>query len=162
MMMLAVPLLWSISTTAIPVRDTVWWRTEGGNVIETTQPLDADCTLHLYTQDSDVNFAWSRHQPPRITISHQSWDFGKENYSVAAMRIGAVWLGGGNGTPSILTLRHDASLTIPLNEPVETLLPAADQITVGTPDAALTLALPHSKMAALLAALRRCRERLGR
>lgn len=159
-MVLAGALLWSGLMLVTKVTDTIWWSTGGGNVVQGDDTLDTNCTLHLYTADSDINFVWSRQQPPHLTVSHQGWRFSSAKYSVSALQIGTVWLGGGDGTPSTLTLLQDSSITMPLTGPVESLLPSAEQITVKLVDTSVSVKLPHGKLPALLAGLRRCRDSL--
>jgi hypothetical protein len=145
-----------------PVADTVWWNTNGGNVSEHRDSETATCSLRIDNDDGQFLFVWDRTLPTRVTVVRNDWKFQPDDIANIAMRVGNVWLSGGNGAPNIPAITGQSALMFIANQPLEDLLSSADEIAVNTPDTRFGILLIKSKMNDLLVALRKCRSAIGR
>jgi hypothetical protein len=159
--MLRLPILLS-GLLLTPVADTVWWNTNGGNVSERRDSETATCTLRIDNDDGQFRFAWDRELPARITVSNNDWKFQPDEIATVAMRIGNVWLAGGDGTPNIPAITGPSAFMFILNQPVDELLLSADEIAVNTADTRFGIILIRSKINDLIVALRKCRSAISR
>jgi hypothetical protein len=77
------------------------------------------------------------------------------------MRIGDVWLENGDGTPNITAMTARSALMIIPSQPVDDLLPAAEEIEIKTQDMRFEVRVTRGKMRGLLKALDKCRAAIG-
>jgi hypothetical protein len=142
---------------------TVWWRNSEGSVIERRSGENVDCRLHLGNEGSNVTFCQPQGQPSHLTVTHQGWNFTPDAFSLSAVQVGQVWLGGGSEADSrIMTLLHGDSAIMMLTDPISALLRSTDQITVKLNSETLSIPLTRSKVAALAVGLRKCLETIDR
>jgi hypothetical protein len=158
--MLTVPIfLWNLMVT--PVADTVWWHTSGGEVTQHSEQNIVNCTLTIENDQGKFAFVWNRDLPASIMVTQQVWQFPSDETMTVAMRIGDVWLEGGNGAPNMTAMTAKSALMVIPNQPFDYLLPSADEVVVRTPDAQFGILLLREKMTPLIAALHRCRAAIG-
>jgi hypothetical protein len=55
---LIIPILLSSSLLLVPAKDTVWWETAGGRVMEHQSDTDMSCSLMFYDDSGSVTFEW--------------------------------------------------------------------------------------------------------
>jgi hypothetical protein len=144
-----------------PVADTVWWHTDGGSVVQHSTDQTATCTLTISNDQGRFEFVWDRDLPTRLIVSRRDWRFSPDQITSVAMRIGNVWIGGGNGSPNIAAMTGPSALMLVMNQPVEPLLLAANEIVVTSGTTRFGIILLAAKVKALVAALRSCRARIG-
>jgi hypothetical protein len=149
------------SLLVTPVADTVWWRTNGGTVIQHIDATMQACTLTIENDAGQFAFVWDRGLPPHIMVAQPIWRFPPDQPTTVAMRIGNVWLENGNGRPNMTAVAAGSALMIIPAEPFDNLLSSANEIVVRTPDTQFGILLTREKMTPLLAALRNCRASIG-
>lgn len=145
-----------------PVADTVWWRTTGGSVIQHRERGQASCTLTLENESGRIEFVWEDSLPVHVTATQPDWMFSSNQLTTVSVRIGDVWLDGGDGSPNIMAMTGQSALMFVLNQPVGDLLRAARGVAVHTVDSRLEVTLDHRRMQDLAKRLGRCREVIGR
>jgi hypothetical protein len=142
----------------VPVKDTVWWNTTGGMVIEYRDGATKDCTLLLTNDSHTIRFAWQA-DGVSLTANDPAWQV-PEGKQPAAVQIGDVWLSKADSV-ALQVDGHNSTISYTIEQPIDELLRNADQITVKVAVGDLVLPLNHSKMAALLSAVQRCRKAIG-
>ncbi len=153
--LLKIPLLVS-SVLIASAADRVWWRTDGGAVIENRDGNAVTCTLTLNGNEGQFEFAWSNKLPPRAMVEQKSWSLPPGYMWSVAMRIGGTWLGHGDGTPNIPAMTGPASVQFLLNQPIDDMLLSARDIAIKTPDRAFDINLAPKKIRDLVDALHKC------
>jgi hypothetical protein len=145
------------ATDASAAADTVWWRTDGGTVTGHRDESGLTCTLTLTSPDGRIAFSWGGGLPRRVTAESDACHQEPERISQVALEIGGNWMAGGNGTPNITALTGPSGFMFVLNDPVESQLPDAREVTVVTPGDRLSIGMPAGRTKALLAGLDKCR-----
>jgi hypothetical protein len=140
----------------------VWWRTEGGTVIEHRDRDAVSCTLTLNSDEGQIAFTWGDNLPPRAIVERKNWSFPSGYMWNVAMRIGSNWLGNGDGEPNIPAMTGPTSIMFLLDQPIDDLLLSAPDVAVKTPDRTLDINLAPRKIRALVTALRKCSAFIGR
>ncbi len=142
--------------------DSVWWRTDGGDVSEHHDGSTITCTLQIYNSNGQFSLVWDNTLPTRVVVERHGWKFTPEQITSVALRLGPTWLEGGNGDPNISAMTGSSTFMLVLNQPIDTLLVAANEIVLKTPEAGFGITLIRSKMRALITALNKCRKGIGR
>lgn len=156
-MMFRLPLFLAGLMTILPVADTVWWSTPSGQVIEHKEGSIAECTLTLRDDYTTSYWVWRHDEPTHAMVRRGDWHFGDDAPLEIAMQIGPVWLGRGNGAPNLTALGRDTTVIFLVEQPIDDLLLAADQLTINVDKSTYSIRLQHAKMVSLILALRRCR-----
>lgn len=159
--MLMLPILLS-SLVLTPVKDELWWRTPGGEVTEHRDRTTADCTLRLDSDAGSLAFIWARTLPTRVVVEKPGWTIAPDRITTVAIRIGDVWLDGGDGTPNIPAMTGSSAVMLVLNRSIDTQLQTASDFTINAPDIRFGIRLTRLKMQALLTALDKCRQAIAR
>src|SRR5208283_292755 len=73
--LLIVPMLLSSMLFLTAVKDTVWWNTPGGEVMEHRDQAAASCSLMLYDDSGSVIFAWDDPGRTFVTAIDRNWQF---------------------------------------------------------------------------------------
>jgi hypothetical protein len=152
-----------IIATSSPVEcavETDWWRTSGAAVVEHRNRVgEAACSLFLYNNTDAAVVTWGKANIREISFYDNDWRFqGNQPISVA-VRLGETWLGGpaDQNPPHLIGYADQERLSVPVSEPMETLLRNATRISVQLADHETTIDVNRPKMPALLAAVERCR-----
>jgi hypothetical protein len=159
--MLKVAMLLSSLLVTPVATDTVWWRTGGGSVVQDSSGPVQKCTLTLEEGTTRFAFVWHRGLPPAIMASQTDWNVAPNTNIPVALRIGEVWLGHGNGAPNITAATGFAAVMIVPDQPLDSLLAAADTVALRAPATQFGVQMAPGKMAALVAAARKCRSYIG-
>jgi hypothetical protein len=159
---LILPLLISTSLLATPVKDTVWWDTPGGKVMEHRDQTAADCSLLLYDDNGSVTFEWRDPGKIQVTAINWNWQFPDNARTPVAMAFGEVWLTNHDGTAVLSAVGHGSSVTFTTDRPVDELLRPANRIAVRTTYDEMSIRLRSEKIGVLLSRLRNCRDVIGR
>ena len=146
----------------LPAKDTVWWDTPGGKVMEHRDQTAANCTLMLYDGDSSVTFAWDNPGRTMVIAINANWQFPDNRKMPIAMQLGDVWLSNGGGSVVIDAVGRGNAVTFSTVEPIDQLLRLADRIVVRIVGSDMSIGLRRGKMDALLSRLRLCRAATGR
>ena len=157
-----IPLLVSGVLLAMPVKDTVWWETPGGKVMEHRDANDVNCSLMLYDDAGSVTFDWDDPGRTLVTAINWSWQFPDAWNVPLAMRFGDAWLSNGGDSAVIDAVGHGNAVAFTTDQAVEDLLRPADQIAVRTRDGELSIHLRKDKLGVLLARTEACRHAIGR
>lgn len=153
-----VPLLLATSLLATPVKDTVWWNTQGGKVLEHRDRAGVTCSLSLYSDARSVTFTWVEPGGLLVTARDPDWQFPENRTMPAAIQVGGQWVGNRSGPAIMQAIGHGAAVNFALDAPIDTLLHAADHIAIRMPGEALSIPLNEAKMPQLLGQLQRCRD----
>lgn len=157
-----IPMLLSTSMLLVPVKDTVWWNSTAGQVMEHRDENGADCTLSFQADGSSVIFEWRGRGQPTVTVVNLNWQF-PDNWQVpVAMQVGDVWLSNGADSAVIDAIAHGNAVTFPVMQPVEPLLRSASQIEVRAKAGTLKVPLDPVKLPALLDHAQQCRDVIER
>jgi hypothetical protein len=97
--MLKVPVLLA-GLLAMPVADSVWWRVNGGSVVEHRDQASASCTLSIYNDQGRFAFVWDRSLPAHVMVTRQGWTLSADQITTVSMRIGDVWLAAATAHPT--------------------------------------------------------------
>ncbi|OYV34298.1 MAG: hypothetical protein B7Z80_21570 [Rhodospirillales bacterium 20-64-7] len=150
------------SVLLVPVKDTVWWNSTAGQVMEHRDENGANCTLTFQSDGSSVVFEWKSTSQPTVTVVNLDWQF-PDNWRVpVAMQVGDVWLSNGADSAVIDAVAHGNAITFPVLQPVEPLLAQAGNIEVRAKAGTLRMPLDHVKMEALLDHVQQCRDVITR
>jgi hypothetical protein len=136
--------------------DTVWWNSFAGSVVEHRDRDAVTCTLTLKDQQNQVTFAWSNRLPLRVVINSDVLRFPPDQLSQVAIRIGDIWLAGGDGEPNIPAMTASSGIMFILNESVRDMLLSARRIDIRAPDRSLAMKLRPAWTKDLIEATERC------
>jgi hypothetical protein len=140
-----------------------WWRTHGAAVVE--HPYGdggTACSLFFYSKEHAAVVTWEKVSIREISFYDSNWRF-QGVYSIpVAVRLGETWLGGPvhRNPPHLKASTERGRLSIPTNEPVESLLRNAERITVQLADREMSIDVDRHKMPRLLRAVNHCRAAL--
>jgi len=155
---LIIPLLISTSLSVLPVKDTVWWDTSGGKVLEHRDQTDVTCSLMLYDDNGSVTFQWDDPGRTTVTAININWQFPDDWKLPLAMRVGDVWLSDRGGSVVTEAVGHGSTVAFTTAQPLDDLLRPAHDIEIRTKDAYLSIAVRHDKIETLLSRARLCRD----
>jgi hypothetical protein len=155
---LIVPLLFSAALAALPVKDTVWWETAGGKVLEHRDQDDVSCSLMLYDGARSVTFEWDNPGRTTVTAIDPDWQFPDDWQLPIAVQVGDVWLTNHEGSVVTQAVGHGSAVAFTTDQAIDDLLRPADRIKVKTKNADMSIAVRHDKVATLLARAHKCRE----
>ena len=152
-----IPLLLTSSLLfGTPVKDTVWWNTEGGRVLEHRDGAVATCTLWLIDQDSRVAFTWAKGQPVSVAAISPALSMPSDSPRMpVSLQIGDAWL---NNAQPYDAVGFGTSLTFVIDQSIEAPLRGADHITIRSPTSDFSLHVNRTKIATLLDHVRQCRQ----
>jgi hypothetical protein len=149
--MISVPAMLGLGITLIASADTVWWRTEGGTVVELRDTRE--CILFLTDRDKShgVAFTWLL-DLERIGIQDDRLLLSDGQTAQMSVRIG--------NTPidDFVAVGTNGFASGVVTQSTEPLLRSADKITLRVNDIELQIAVNQSKMPALLTAVDKCRQ----
>jgi hypothetical protein len=159
---LFVPLLITGLLLATPVKDTVWWNTTGGTVMEHRDENGANCALTLQSDAGNVVFEWRDAGRVSVTAINWSWELPADWHLPVAIQIGDVWLSNGGNSAIIQGVSHGNSVTFPISQPVDALLRPAGQIQVQIKGSTLSIPLNRTRVSTLLDHAQQCRDVIKR
>jgi hypothetical protein len=149
---------------ATSAKQTEWWRTGGGAVIEhDSGDGRRECSLFLYDQRQATIVTWHADDRKEIVFNDASWQLPAHQIVPIAVRIGEAWLGDppDPGQPNLTASTDQQLVVVSVQQPIEDALRHATRITVTMPGRALSMAVNHRHMLRLLRAVRRCRATLA-
>ncbi len=150
------------SLLATPVKETVWWDTPGGRVMEHRDQTTASCSLTFYDEKGSVTFEWDRPGKVLVTATNGKWQFRDDRNTPVAMQVGNVWLSNHDASVVIEAVGHGNGIAFATDQAVVDLLQPADHIVVRTTKADMSIVLNRDKLGTLLTRLRKCRDATGR
>jgi hypothetical protein len=130
------------SLFVMPVKDTVWWETPGGQVTEHQDDSDRSCSLMLY---DDAGIDWD-------------WQFPDNWKMPVAIQLGDVWLSNRGDSAVIEAVGHGNAVAFATDRVADDLLRPADHIAVKTTNGEMSIKLNHAKVDVLLSRARKCRD----
>jgi hypothetical protein len=141
-----------------PVKDTVWWDTPGGKVMEHHDDTDTSCSLMFYDNSGSVTFDWA--DPGRVSITAINWDWQfPDNWKMpVAVQLGDVWLSNRGDSAVIEAVGHGNGVEFATDQQAGELLGPADHIAVRTTYGEMSIKLDHAKVGVLLSRARKCRD----
>lgn len=153
-----IPILLSSSLLIMPAKDTVWWETAGGRVMEHQSDTDMSCSLMFYDDSGSVTFEWV--DPGKILITAINWDWQfPDNWRMpVAMQLGDEWLSNSSASAVIEAVGHGNAVAFATEQAADDLLLPADHIAVRTTNGEMSIKLNHEKVSVLLSRARKCRE----
>ena len=157
-----IPLLLSASLSVIPVKDTVWWNSPGGIVMEHREGNTADCTLTFRGDNGIVVFHWDGMGGTSATVVDPDWQLPDDRPLPVAMQVGDVWLSNGANSAVIEGQGHGNVVTFPLAQTIESLLAPAQRIEVRVRAGTLSIVLNRAKIPTVLDRTRQCLEVIRR
>lgn len=156
-----IPLLLSGLFLSTPVKDTVWWNTTGGKVVEHKDDRGAACSLLLYDDNGGVSFEWDDANRIVVTATNWNWQL-PDNWTVpVAMRFGDVWLSNRGNSAVIEATSHGNAVVFTTDRPIEDLLRPAEAVFVKTGDGEMAIQVRREKIGALLSRAEQCRHAIG-
>jgi hypothetical protein len=150
------------SLLVTPVKDTVWWDTPGGKVMEHRDQADVSCSLLLYDGDASVTFEWADPGRTLVIAIDSRWQFPDGWTTPVAVKVGDVWLTDHSGSVAIDGVGRGSAVSFTTDQAVDDLLRPAERILVRTVGAETSIRLRPEKMRVLLDRLRKCRDGTGR
>jgi hypothetical protein len=141
-----------------PVKDTVWWNTQGGRVMEHRDDTDASCSLMLYDDAGSVTFEWDDPGRTSITAINTNWQFPDQWNVPLAMQFGEAWLNNGNDSAVIDGIGHGNAVVFTTEQAIDELLRPADHIEIRTRVGEMSIRVPREKLNTLLAQAQACRK----
>jgi hypothetical protein len=159
---LIVTAVFSTLLAVLPVKDTVWWNTPGGEVTEHRDQSEAVCSLMLYDGDGSVTFAWDGQARVAVTVIRWDWQFPTDWRVPVAMQVGDVWLANRADSVVIDAVGHGNAVAFSTDQAVHDLLRPADHIAVRTSGGEMTIRLKRDKVGTLLSRARKCRDAIER
>jgi hypothetical protein len=159
---LIIPILLSASLLVTQVKETVWWNTPGGKVIQHQDPAGTSCSLMLYNDAGSVVFEWA--DPGRVVVTAIDWNWQlPENWQMpVAMQLGDEWLSNGGDSAVIQAVGHGSAVSFAVTKPIDDLLSRADHVDIKTINAELSIKLNQAKTSVLLSRAHQCRGVIGR
>jgi hypothetical protein len=142
--------------SVIPVKDTVWWNSTGGVVMEHRDGNAADCTLTFRGDNGIVVFTWDGAGGTSATVVDPDWQLPDNQPLPVAMQLGEVWLSNGGNSAVIEGQGHGNVVTFHVAQEIEPLLAPADRIEVRVRAGTLSVALNRAKLSAVLDRTRQC------
>jgi hypothetical protein len=140
-----------------PVKDTIWWKSEGGNVTQ----HNSDCSLWLFNQNGSILFSWPKgSETESVIVINPAWHYPMDRKLAITMQIGNNWLGDVTTEQSVPlnAIGNDNSLSFDLDATIDERLEIADHINIKTDDSEFSLALDRDKMGILITKLNQCRK----
>lgn len=148
------PFLLTGSLLLTPVKDTVWWNTESGQVLGHRDNATATCTLWLFDKDGRIAFTWAKDQPLSVSAISPALTMPKDASRMSvSLQIGDGWLNDGKPYDAI---GFGTSITFVVTQPIEDRLRSADHVTIFTPTSEFQMAISHSKISTLLDHVKQC------
>ena len=137
-----------------PVGSTIWWRTEGAEVI---QEADQNaCALFVFQQKDAVGFMWDRDAFTGIVFFNLQWNF-RPSETRVAISIGREWISASRDVDWFKATEQQNILAVPIRYyPVENLLGRANSVMLRHDGADFSLPLDRTKMPKLLTAVIEC------
>lgn len=151
-----IPLLLANLLLATPVKDTVWWNTQGGRVMEHRDQSVASCSLLVYDADGSVTFDRDASGETTVTASASRWLFRAGTKTPVALQLGEEWLSNHGGSLVIEATADGHTVAFAANHVIDDLLPSADHILLKTTTSDLTISLVHSRLRVLVERMRKC------
>jgi hypothetical protein len=155
-------MLMSGALFVVPTKDTVWWNTSGGKVMEHRDQTEASCSLMLYDGNGSVTFEWDDPGRTTVTAINANWQFPADWRVPVAIQLGDTWLSDRDGSVITEAVGHGSAVAFATDQALDDLLRPADHIVVKTSDADMSIALRHDKVDTLLSRVRQCRDLIGR
>jgi hypothetical protein len=155
---LIIPMLVASSLFVMPVKDTVWWETPGGQVTEHQDDSDRSCSLMLYDDAGAVTFKWIDPGTVLITAIDWDWQFPDNWKMPVAIQLGDVWLSNRGDSAVIEAVGHGNAVAFATDRVADDLLRPADHIAVKTTNGEMSIKLNHAKVDVLLSRARKCRD----
>jgi hypothetical protein len=131
---------------------TVWWRTEGGTVIQLHR--NQQCALFLYDNEHGVAVSWTRDGTERLGVQDDDLHLvdGESVAMTARIDDTSIGLISPNGVEGYASAQ--------LSQPIEPALREGRKITFKVGDRTVQFPLSHGKIPAMLAAVQKCRAQL--
>jgi hypothetical protein len=147
---------------------TVWWRTQGAEVIEHRTDTGARaCSLVLRRADDVLLFMWPQNGSPSLFVRHPGWRFGDQesttNIEIAVSAGNAAAQASGVSTELPARDYRDWIRT-PLDQPLADVLPTEGEIRIGFPGgqfSPLSFPIDRSRMPAVMRGVQNCKTALG-
>ncbi len=152
---------WGTARAAEPADDlTVWWRTQGAEVVEhRTDAGEKACSLVMYHDDDVLLFMWRKDAQPSLFVEHPAWRFGeREGVAKAEIAVDRT------SAAQLLAVDYRDWIRIRLDQPIADLLPRERQITINFPNgqaSGVSFPIDRSRMPGIMRGVRRCRDALG-
>jgi hypothetical protein len=155
-------MLLASSLLVTTVKDTVWWNTPGGQVLEHRDDTGANCSLMLYDDNGSVVFQWDGTSKTLVTAIDWRWQF-PDNWALpVAVQLGDVWLSEGGNSVVIQAVGHGNAVSFSVNQSIDALLHPIDHILVRITNGQLLIALNPGKIITLLLHAKQCSDVIGR
>jgi hypothetical protein len=143
---------------------TVWWRTQGAQVLETRDDSGRrSCSLVMDHGADAVVLVWQQTGATSIYVKHRGWQFGDQEGALPVrIEVGDVQLGA--GTARLEAVHYKDWIMAPVDQPVADVLTRGPDIHVGFPDGqadAVAFPIDRGRIAALVRAVHRCQKAIG-
>ena len=159
---------WGAAHAADPADDlTVWWRTQGAEVVEPRSGTsDRACFLVLYHDDDVLLFRCRKESEPSLYVKHPGWRFGDREgiatAEIATERASAA--SGGAAAAQLLVVNYRDWIRARLDRPIADILPSERQITIDFPNgqaSEVSFPIDRARMPGIMRGLRKCKDALG-
>lgn len=147
---------------------TIWWRTQGAEVVEhRTGAGKRACSLLIYHDDDALLFQWRKDKDPSLFIKHPGWHFGdRKGTAKVEIDAGRATSGANPGGVSLqlAVINHRDWIRARLDRPIADLLPSEREITVDFPDgqaSGVSFPIDGSRMPAIMRGVQNCRAAVG-
>lgn len=156
------------SRTTAPDDLTVWWRTEGAEVIEHhTDGGARACSLVLHRADNVLLFVWTQHESPTLFVRHPGWNFGDQEGATDVQIDVAAGHGAqrANGvTTELPAENYQDWIRARLDQTMADILPTEGEIRVQFPGnqfSPVSFPINQDRMPAVMRGLDKCKTALG-
>jgi hypothetical protein len=158
-----IPLLLAGALHIVPVKDavsgkdTVWWRTDGGNVVEHQTKSTATCSLWLIDKDGSLAFTWERGKPITVSVITPALATSETMSQLhVTMQIGGTWV---KDHQPLDAVGFGTNVNFVIDDrSIEDQLRVADSIAIRTDKSEFLMYLPRDKMTALVGHVKQCRD----
>jgi hypothetical protein len=149
---------------AAETNPTIWWRTQGAQVVETNGAAGArSCSLIMDRGPDAAVLMWHQGGASSIYIKHEGWRFGdREGARPVEIRVGDVQLG--DGAAGFEAVDYKNWIMAPVDRPVAGALLTGEAIRVAFPDGqadGVSFPIDRGRIAALVRAVQRCQQAVG-
>ena len=143
---------------------TIWWRTEGAQVVETHDDAGVrTCSLIMDRGGDAVVLRWRQNGATSIYVKHQGWQFGDHEGALPVqIQVGGVQLG--TGAAGLDAVDYKDWIMAPVDQPVTEGLRVGDAIRVAFPDGRTTgisLPIDRGRIVAVVRAVQHCQQVIG-